>query len=295
MEVIPPASIQNPLGIPNPVSTPNQNTEAAPQQEEAPKSTAYRIFDFIRTSIFELTLIALFSILILTTFNYFNLIPLSSVIPALSFLPQQQNVQNAAINTSSQDDLIYFSNNFQNLAACNSNSNDKNIILNQLIKCANPQKFINTDKEVSYVFVPNSDQIVPGNKGVQVNFALKADSNGKNDLGLMFGGDPSENRFYISYYPSFNAWGIQFLFASKITDFVPFYTPSNNSISQRAFFSIKLSSDGKTLTVLFPNGDIESFNYNKSFYTKTGNLPITGLVPKNSELDVYSLNYYTPQ
>ena len=295
MEVIPSSNLQN--------QQQNQNSNLGNQnvagetvaQPETQASTLWKIFDFVRTSIFELFLIALFSILILTTFNYFNLIPLSSVFPALSILPQQQNLQTAIINTTSQSDNVYFSNNFQNLSSCNNPNNDKNITLNQIIKCSNPQKFTNTKNNVTYSFIPNTDQASIGDKGVQINFAIKVDTNGKDDLGLMFGGDSTANKVYISYYPNQNAWGTQFLFGSKITDFIPIYSPANALTSQRAFFSLRVSTDGKTLALILPNGDIKIFNEGESFYTKAGTLPITALLPSNSSITIYSLNYYTPQ
>lgn len=285
MEMIPPTDLQSPPA--QSIQNPEQNVPEEEQKES--------IFAFIKTSLFELFLILLFSIIILATFNYFNLIPLSSVFPALSFLPQQQNTQSAVFNAASQDDIAYFSNNFYNLSSCGNTRSDKNIVLNQIVSCNTPKKITNTTKETNYVFVPNTDQIIAGDKGVQINFAIKVNTNGKDDLGLMFGGNPTENRLYIAYYPSQNAWGAQFLLGSKITDFVPTYYPTDTSASQRAFFSLKISADGKTLTLIFPNGDIETFNEGQSFYAKDGTLPITAVIPLNSTMTIYSLNYYIPQ
>ena len=295
MELIPPENQQN-LN-PNPVN-PDTAPETSNQPENQPQtqqSKLYKIFDFVRASIFELFLLALFSILILTTFNYFNLIPLSSVFPTLSFLPQQQNTQNAILNTISQDDITYFSNNFPNLSSCNS-SVGKNIVLGSLVKCNYPETFTSSKKQVQYLLVPSTDQSsYVGTNGVQINYALKIDTNGKDDMGLLFGDDATGNRFYIGYYPTRKSWGIQFLFGSTISDFTPLYSPPENSASHRAFFSVMVSGDGKTIGIIFPDGTIHAYNENLSFYTKAGSLPIVAILPPSSTLTIYSLNYYTPQ
>ena len=290
MDVIPPSNLQNQQNLNTNQSIPT------PENQAAESHGINRIFDFVRMSLFEVFLVALFSVLLLATFNYFNLIPLSSILPALSFLPQSNNQQNNSIYSINQDDVAYFSNNFQNLSSCNLSNKDNNILLNQLIKCTTPQRFVNTSNKISYSTIPNSDQQgLIGGTGLQINLSLKVDSNGKDDLGLIFGGDPTQDRLYLTYYPSQNVWGVQFLLGDKVTDLTPIYYSPYSSNSQRAYFSLRFSGYGKTLSILFPNGDMEVFHQEKSFYTKYNNLPITTLIPKKSAITIYSLNYYTPQ
>jgi hypothetical protein len=272
----------------------NQNVNLNKNSGELNQKNLFlKLIDFINSFIFELVLIGLFSIIIVTVLNYFALVPLSSVFPILSFLPQQNSVQKV-INTTSQDDIAFFSNNFTNLSACNNTDADKNIILNQIIICSNPQKFSNLAKDVDYQYV-TSDPSVISDKGVQINLALKARNNGKDDVGIMFGGGATENRFYLVYKQDQKAWGLTYLFASKSSDFIPIYSPDSTSIAQRAYFSINVTADGKTISVVFPNGIVYSYNGDKNFYAKEGSLPLTAVLPKNSEITIYSLNYYTPQ
>ena len=106
MEVIPPSSLQS--------QQQNQNIEPeTTDQPEVQTSTVWKIFDFIRSSVFEVVLIGLFSVIILTTLNYFNIIPLSSIFPALSFLPQQNSIQGSISNNNSTDDITFFNNNMK--------------------------------------------------------------------------------------------------------------------------------------------------------------------------------------
>lgn len=276
------------------LNDPNNQTDSNQSEQ---KNLLLKFIGFINSFIFELVLIGLFSVIILITLNYFNIIPISSVFPALSFLPQQNSVQKI-INTASQDDISFFNNNFPNLASCDNSNIDNSLILNQIISCTNPQKFINSNvkNETDYQVIPNTDDPgLIGDKGVQINLALKAQTNGKDDTGIMFGGDSTENRFYIAYYPQQNAWGIQFLFGNKVTEFIPIYTPSSISNAQRAFFSVKVAEDEKTISIIFPNGVIYSYSSDKNFYTKAGSLPITIVLYKNSNMFIYNLNYYTPQ
>jgi len=272
----------------------NQPNSQADSSESESKSLSLKFTGSIKQYSLEIFLIATFSVVILTALNYFNIIPISSVFPVLSFLPQQNQTQNNTI-VASQDDLSFFNSNFRNLATCDNSNIDKHLILNQIIKCTNPQEFTNTTNKTIYSFIPNTDQLSIGDKGVQINFSIKADTNGRDDLGLMFGGDTTDNRLYLAYYPNQNSWGTQFLFGSTVTSFVPIYHPATTSTSQRAFFSLKVSADEKTLTLLFPNGDIETFNEGKSFYTKNGDLPITAVLPPGSAITIYNLNSFTPQ
>lgn len=293
MELIPPENQQN-LN-PNPVN-PDTVPETSNQPEnqlQAQQSKLYKIFDFIRASIFELFLVALFSILILTTFNYFNLIPLSSVFPALSILPQQQQSSgNTYINNSSQDDITFFNSNISSLSACNPIPNN-NIILNPIINCKSPTKIINTGKNTMYTGIPNTN--ITGNTDIQINFALKITiGKGYQPDGLMFGGDPTENRMYISYDNGSNSWGIQFLYGKTVTQFQPFYSVSSSSV-QRVYFSALISKNGKQITILSPNGLIQAYSLKGSLYAKDGTIPVTAVVNPNSEVDIYSLNYYAPQ
>ena len=277
-----------------PESTQNNQIDLNQSQQ---KNLLLKFIDLINSFIFELVLIGLFSTIILTAFNYFNIIPISSVFPALSFLPQQNSVQKI-INTASQDDISFFSNNFPNLATCDNSKFDKTLMLNQIIRCTGPQKLTNTNvkNDTDYQYIQNTDNPeFIGDKGVQINLALKIQTSGKNDAGIMFGGSETENRFYIAYYPEQNAWGIHFLFGKEIKDFIPIYTPPSISNTQRAFFSVNVTTEGKTISIVFPNGVIYSYSSDKNFYTKGGSLPMTAVLYKNSEMTIYSLNYYTPQ
>lgn len=291
MEIIPdnkPSDQSLSLNDPSKQTDPNQ-----PEQ----KNLLLKFIGFINSSILEIVLIGLFSAIILTILNYFNIIPISSVFPTLSFLPQQTQVQKIIV-IPSQNDISFFSNNIPNLASCDNSNIDRSLILNQIISCVSPQKFINLNvkSKMDYQLIPNTnDPALIGDKGMQINLALKTQTNGRDDIGIMFGGESTENSFYLAYYPQQNAWGIQFLFGNKVTEFIPIYTPLLISNTQRAFFSVKVTEDGKTISIVFPNGAIYSFNSDKKFYVKGGSLPMTVLLYKNSDMTIYNLNYYTPE
>jgi hypothetical protein len=280
MNPIPPSNLQSP-------QVPNVQTKAQNFTAEKKKGG---IFAFIENILFELFLIVLFSAVILTTFNYFNLIPLSSIFPTLSFLPQQQSMQ-TAINTTSQDDVTFFSSNVSSLSACNP-TRDKNIILQTIITCKNPTKIFNAGKNPIYSGIPNAG--ISSGDQMQINFALKIIP-GKNHMqnGLMLGGGADENRMYISYVNP-NSWGVQFLYGKTVTLFDPLYQPPSSSI-QRSYFSIIISKDGKQVTILLPSGLMKSYTLQGSLYSKDGTIPATAVVEPNSEVDIYSLNYYTNQ
>ena len=282
MEVIPPSNLQNPQ---TPITQPSADTQPDEEKKES-------IFDFIKSSIFELFLVLLFSIIILTTFNYFNLIPLSSIFPALSFLPQQQTLNNYQSSTSSQDDITFFNNGIMNLSACTP-PHDNNIILNSIVTCKNPTKVLNSGQKPIYTRIVNSD--FTSDSQIQINFALKV-IQGKDykPSGLMLGGGPEENRMYISYDNNSNSWGVQFLTGKDITPFESLYTTPSSSV-QRTYFSVIISKDGKQIVLLLPNGIIQTYNLKGSLYSKDGTIPSTAVVYPNSEVDIYSLNYYTPQ
>ena len=280
MEVIPPVNLQNTPAI----TTPQVET---PPEEEKKES----FFDFIKSSIFELFLVLLFSIIILTTFNYFKLIPLSSIFSPLSFLPQQQQWSASSSNGASLDDVSFFNSDFNLLSACNYKpAND--IIINTIVNCNKPLTLKNNGKNYSFSSIPGTDQIQPNKStGVQINLAIKIINNSNTHIGLVFGGGNDENRFYLTYYPSEKAWGDQFFLGSRVTDFSPVYLSS----VQRINFSLKISGDGKTVTLILPNGKIETINSNQSFYAKDNSLPIGALLPLNSQMIIYSLNYFVDQ
>ncbi len=282
MEVIPPTNLQNTQA---PVLQPPVDTRPNEEKKES-------IFDFIKTGFFELFLILLFLIITLTTFNYFNLIPLSSIFPALSFLPQQQILNNYQSSTSSQDDITFFNNGIMNLSACTP-PNDNSIILNSIVTCKNPTKVLNSGKKPIYTRIVNSE--FTSNSQIQINFALKI-IEGKDYIpsGLMLGGGPEENRMYFSYDNDSNSWGVQFLNGKNITPFESLFVTPPSSV-QRTYLSVILSKDGKQIILLLPNGIIKTYNLKDSLYSKDGTIPSTAVVYPNSEVDIYSLNYYTPQ
>lgn len=301
MELIPPENQQN-LN-PNPVNpdtspeTSNQ-TENQPQQNaegtpEAPTSAAYKIFDFVRASIFELFLVALFSILILTTFNYFNLIPLSSVFPTLSFLPQENNIHNELVSGTSET----LNANLQNLSTCNSVV-DKNIVLNYLVTCQNPLIVKNNTQQEIIQDIPNSS--TSPNASVQINFSIqiKLNSTTKNNKsftsGILINNDSTKNQIFIFYYPYTHTWLAEFVYSNSSKEFDNLYTTTISSI-QNGNFSLTISEDGKTLSVLLPNGIMDIFNLKESLYSKSGTISFSSAVPPRSSLTVYSFNYYVPQ
>jgi hypothetical protein len=146
-------------------------------------------------------------------------------------------------------------------------------------------------KDTLYNGIPNS--YVTGNGQMQINFALKIIPGKDYHLsGLMFGGGADENRLYVSYDNQSNNWGVQFLYGKIVTPFDPFYQPPASSI-QRSYFSIVISKDGKQVAILSPNGFMKTYALEGSLYRKDGTVPTTAVVYPNSEVDIYSLNYYT--
>ena len=279
MEVIPPSNLQN-------TQTPITQPSADIQPDEEKKES---IFDFIKSSIFELFLVLLFSIIILTTFNYFNLIPLSSVFPALSFLPQLQSNQNFSLNQS-KNDISFFNNNLKNLSGCEIYP-AVDTTLSQIIKCSNPQTIINTSTKYKYQLIQNTDISSEGN--LQISFALKINYQklNYNDTGLVFGGDAKENRIVISYQPASESWGISFLYGNKYSGFKSIYIPYQKET--RANFSLIISKDGKNLGILLPNGLMQLFQLEGSLYNRDGNIPTVASVAPGAQLTIDSLNYWT--
>lgn len=276
----------------------NPNTQQAqPAVNNAPAAEKETVIDRIKSWIFELFLISLFTVLILATFNYFNLIPVSSVFPALSFLPQQAPTDRTNVDLSLQNDLSFFKNNFNVLSACNPQVG-KDLILNQIVKCNSPILDFNTGKDFIYDQVTNSD-IQPNfdsssSNQLQINIALKIiPHRGYKPSGIMLGGDPTENRLFIAYDLQSTSWGVILLYGKKISSFDPLYLTTLSTI-ERANFSITISKDGKTVSILLPNGVLRIYNLEKSLYTGEGTIPSTLVVAPGSEVDLFSLNYLTP-
>ncbi len=252
-----------------------------------------KFFIHAKTLIFEAFLIVFFSLLILLAFNYFNLIPLSDINPVFYALPRLQSRSNSFISGAASDDSTFFNSGFPNLSACNPLVED-NIIINSLVSCTSPVVYKNTGFKVTYNGV--STPIAPDqNKPLQINFAVKLvfgnDYNYKsgND-GIILGGDQAENRIFILYNYATQTWGVFFIYGEKLTQFQPIYTVTAGT-TQRAFFSLLISPDGKQISLISPNGLLQTFTSQGSLYSKDGTISTSAVVAPNSEVDVYSLNY----
>jgi hypothetical protein len=281
MEVIPPSNLQN-------SQVPNIQPQNETQPEEEKKES---IFDFIRSSIFELFLVFLFLIIILTTFNYFNLIPLSSVFPVLSFLPQQNSLQNELISRNNR----VFNGAPQNLSTCNPIL-DKNILLNYLVSCNNPKTIINSksnyyDNPISTDGITTT-QFIQINVGMEISVLNEKNQNNTFTSGLMLDSKSDKNGMYIFYQGYSNTWMVKFTY-SKSQEFESLYNPipSNPEIGN---FSITISPNGTTVNILIPNGLIKTFNLKESVYGNSNTLIPSIIAQPYTKLTLYSLNYYTP-
>ncbi len=247
------------------------------------KKTKFVIFNFLRTGVFEASLIFFLLILMLATFNYYNLIPLSQTFSFLAFLPQKGG--QAGLTNS---EISFFKNNLVNLSSCNPITND--ISLNNVVECDKPIKTLNNKNKVMYTTVPNSE--VLGTNGIQINLAIGVNAGTtRNRCGVILGGGPDKNRIFISYDLS-GQWGVIFLYKNKVMDFIPIYSPST-SYPLLANFSIRVSKDGKTIAILSPDGIIHIFNLEDSVFDN-GTIPATVVTAPNSSVTLYQLNYYTP-
>ncbi len=276
-----------------PAQNQNQQSNAAYVNLNGSKITSGKsrlqvFFNYLKTFVIETILIVFLSSFILFTLNYFNLIPLSDIFPVFYALPKLQS-QSSSFILGRNDDSYFFNSNYANLSACNPHL-ENNLSLNNLVSCSNPMIIKNIGKDVIFKLISNP--FSPGeNVQLQINIALKLiPGKGYKTGGIILGGGPNENRIFISYNSPSKTWGINVIYADKQTQYQPIYSVADNSV-QRSFFSLLISTDGKQVSIISPNGLLQTFSLTGSLYSKDGSITATAAVGPDTELDIYSLNY----
>lgn len=227
----------------------------------------------------EITIVIVLVLTILTTLNYFKIIPLSSTFPFLSFLPQQQKIQfKTPISISSPPATL-----------------NRSITSRLLISPLENKIFNNKTINNQYIGV-NKSAIKPTNSlriDVEMSVSL-LDNDATGSSGLIFKNNfPYEKQEYrhvrMFYYAKAKNWLLEFRSQGKSNYFLIAKAPTNgvNFIK----FALLIDKKGKNITAIVPGVSSRTFKLADSLYANSRQMNMFAQVAPHSQLNIYSLSY----
>lgn len=203
----------------------------------------------IKSSLQIVLITILVSAFVLTFLNYFNIIPLSSALPFLSFLPNKVSQENQKhLRTPSQK-----------------TSNSK---VFELASARNNIVFKNTTGKWSVKPIEGSF-IQPNNQLLKIDTSLSITSNSSESSGIIFltkTGDQKAARARITYDRIKEEWVLGYQNAESKINKTLLKSPKSQKNTHE--FSFYITPDGKTIAAKNPDNYTVKIDLPESFYSQ---------------------------
>lgn len=221
--------------------------------------------------VIEIVIVALLTLLIFATLNYFNIFPVSKFIPFLSFLPSQQSTLRSNQSPFSKSEKV--------------------LTVKSLISETKP-KIVNNTTEKELNSFTKSITIPPGEMQIKVTMIFKPSTPSAQNVssGMRIGNglksnNPKVRWLSLFYHNPTKSWVLSFRSEGK-TQNLPLLKNDGGIVGN---FTFTMNSNGNSVTILLPNGEEKELKLNNSFYASDRKMHVSFFAPSHSELEVSAL------
>jgi hypothetical protein len=229
----------------------------------------------------EIVVVSVLVTLILSTANYFRVVPLSEFFPLFSFLPTQAQVTDLTTGRGVSNDPQI-------------SSGASSIRVRQIIGASDPLVIKNSSKEAVFSDIEKSHIEPDGQLRVDMELSIAFDASGSDTVsGLYFKNNfphdsPLRKDLRVFYSYKDNNWVLEFRSDGKSS----FFTLTKDSGKDKSIrVSLIISADGRNITALVPDTRGSIFQLKDSIYSNGNQMSMLLHVPPHSSLTVFSAYY----